>query len=367
MRWIVASFMMMFWALPAIAQERWTTDEATAERGALMVCILSDDDARVYYHSRTFRSDPKVKSDTYRESFLNYVRARSANDLKGRCRFTNVPHVIPEYLNELRQQCDTCAIMGLREVDWSPEPPKQTTAQAAPTRPVAIPAPAAAPEAEVPVQRREALAGAGGDALRMAQEQAAEEQRLQEQLAELNARADARIKAEAQREARVDAEHRARQQKYEAELAQVRAAERQYAENKARHEQQLAAAAAAQAEYRRKLAEHEALVGRKTEVAALAVDRRDGSRYGWAINHSSQEDADQRALQECQKTGENCQIVLRFAEGCGAYAVERGNGSLYGWGTDTTRQAAEARALAEARARGGKDVLIRVWGCNRNL
>lgn len=94
---------------------------------------------------------------------------------------------------------------------------------------------------------------------------------------------------------------------------------------------------------------------------ALAIDRNDGERYGWAIDYSSQSEADERALREC---GEGCRIVLRFSEGCGAYVVERGNPTLYGWGTHTTRAAAEARARQEARDRGGVDLVLRVWGCN---
>lgn len=100
-------------------------------------------------------------------------------------------------------------------------------------------------------------------------------------------------------------------------------------------------------------------------TASLAIDQRDGDQYGWAIQYDSQSEADERALQECEKNGgDSCQVVLRFIGGCGAYVVERGNGSLYGWGTAETRGAAESRAMSEARAVGGKDLVTRVWGCN---
>ena len=100
------------------------------------------------------------------------------------------------------------------------------------------------------------------------------------------------------------------------------------------------------------------------DFASLAIDRRDGELYGWAIDYTTQEKADVRALEECQKNGGNCHVVLRFKGGCGAYVVERGNSSLYGWGTADSREAAESRALEEARAQGGKDLVVRVWGCN---
>jgi len=97
------------------------------------------------------------------------------------------------------------------------------------------------------------------------------------------------------------------------------------------------------------------------QYAALAIDYNAGDAYGWAVNHYSQGDADAAALREC---GKGCRIVLRFYGGCGAYAVERGNNSLYGWGKASTKEAAQSRALAEVYARGGRDNVVRVWGCN---
>lgn len=100
-------------------------------------------------------------------------------------------------------------------------------------------------------------------------------------------------------------------------------------------------------------------------IAALAIDRRNGERYGWAVDYSTREAADRRALQECSRTGGSCQIVLRFTGGCGAYAVDRSRGSTaWGWGTAGDRGGAEGRAAAEARKRGGTNIATRVWGCN---
>lgn len=97
------------------------------------------------------------------------------------------------------------------------------------------------------------------------------------------------------------------------------------------------------------------------QYAALAIDHNAGDQWGWAVNHYTQGEADRAALNEC---GRNCRVVLRFYGGCGAYAVERGNDSLYGWGLAATKEAAQNRALAEVRARGGRDNMVRVWGCN---
>lgn len=98
--------------------------------------------------------------------------------------------------------------------------------------------------------------------------------------------------------------------------------------------------------------------------AALAIDRNDGERWGWAVDYPDPGAAEQRALDECRRNGGQCHIVLRFTGGCGVYVVERGNGSLYGWGTAASRAAAEARARQEAWDRGGRDLMVRVWGCN---
>ena len=105
-------------------------------------------------------------------------------------------------------------------------------------------------------------------------------------------------------------------------------------------------------------------VSREGQNASLAIDRKAGDHYGWAINYTTQAEADEIALAECEKNGANCSIVLRFTGGCGAYVVERGNDSLYGWGTANTKTEAQNRAMQEANAIGGKNLVVRVWGCN---
>ena len=107
-----------------------------------------------------------------------------------------------------------------------------------------------------------------------------------------------------------------------------------------------------------------AAAGQASTSAALAIDRKAGSLYGGAVDQPSPQAARDRAREECLQRGGSCEVVLEFSGGCGAYAVERGNDSLYGWATAGDRAAAEGRALEEARTRGGKDLLVRVWGCN---
>lgn len=107
---------------------------------------------------------------------------------------------------------------------------------------------------------------------------------------------------------------------------------------------------------------------RRAKAGSLAIDRRNGSRYGWAVDYERREDADARALQECRRDGSSCQIVLRFRGGCGAYAIDPAKDSTrFGWGTAVDRSSAESRAREEVRKRGGTSTIIRVWGCNSRL
>ena len=59
-------------------------------------------------------------------------------------------------------------------------------------------------------------------------------------------------------------------------------------------------------------------------VGALAVDQGQGDQWGWAANHRTQAEADERALREC---GQGCAIVLRFNDTCVAFAADQARGS----------------------------------------
>lgn len=104
----------------------------------------------------------------------------------------------------------------------------------------------------------------------------------------------------------------------------------------------------------------------QNDYGSLAIDARNGDLYGWAINYSSYAEADRRALSECEENGGDCQVVLNFKGGCGVYVVEPGNPYLYGWGVADTKAEAQEIAMAEARAQGGSNLIVRVWGCNDN-
>ena len=99
----------------------------------------------------------------------------------------------------------------------------------------------------------------------------------------------------------------------------------------------------------------------QTPVGALAIDERQGDRYGWAVDYETAGAAGTRALAEC---GSGCSVVLTFGR-CAAYAVDQDTGStVYGWAESyDSAAAARQRALAECGSRGS-GCTVRVWGCN---
>ncbi len=97
-------------------------------------------------------------------------------------------------------------------------------------------------------------------------------------------------------------------------------------------------------------------------VGALAVDERQGDRWGWAVDYETAAAARQRVLSEC---GSGCSVVLTF-ERCAAYAADQdADSTAVGWGESYSSPAgARQRALTECSSRGGTGCLVRVWGCN---
>jgi Domain of unknown function (DUF4189) len=94
---------------------------------------------------------------------------------------------------------------------------------------------------------------------------------------------------------------------------------------------------------------------------ALAIDSNRGSGWGWSKGMSSRAAAQRAALAQCGRT---CHIVLTFWNTCGAFAADQTPGStINGWGTGPSTGAAQARAVAECRARGGA-CQARVWACD---
>jgi hypothetical protein len=95
-------------------------------------------------------------------------------------------------------------------------------------------------------------------------------------------------------------------------------------------------------------------------AGALAIDKKQGEKYGWAIDYQTFEEAETRALEEC---GENCSIVLRFSGGAAAYAADQAAGStVYGWGRADNAEQAKTAALEQAKKLGATKPIVRAWG-----
>jgi hypothetical protein len=98
-------------------------------------------------------------------------------------------------------------------------------------------------------------------------------------------------------------------------------------------------------------------------AGALAIDSHQGGQYGFAYNAAKLEQAEHKVMQDC---GSDCQVVLRFENGCAAFAEDpSGASKAYGWGALKTMPESQNRALAACQARGGKHCKVQASGCNK--
>ena len=97
-------------------------------------------------------------------------------------------------------------------------------------------------------------------------------------------------------------------------------------------------------------------------VGALAVDERQGERYGWAVDYETAGAAQATALNEC---GGGCRVVLTF-ERCAAYAADQAaHSTAVGWAESFASSSSVRQAsLSACSSRGGTGCIVRVWGCN---
>ena len=96
--------------------------------------------------------------------------------------------------------------------------------------------------------------------------------------------------------------------------------------------------------------------GRRDNWGAIAYSYATG-RYGFAYDYASQAAAINSAVDRCKAN--DCKAVVWFVNSCGAFAQ---GSRAYGWGIGNSRAAAEEKALAECRKRGG-GCGIKVWAC----
>jgi hypothetical protein len=90
-----------------------------------------------------------------------------------------------------------------------------------------------------------------------------------------------------------------------------------------------------------------------TKYGALALDRGNGIYYGWATDCVTLAEAEKTAIEECNKKGGRCTVVLSFSgAGCAVYRFISGNvGMGYGWGLAKTKDEADSKAKKECAER----------------
>ena len=80
---------------------------------------------------------------------------------------------------------------------------------------------------------------------------------------------------------------------------------------------------------------------------------------GYSYDYSTQAEAEERALAECNSRGDGCQSVLWFRNACGALAV-----GPEGWGTGWAedQEGAEQNAIEECKGHSDNCSVTR-WAC----
>lgn len=102
-----------------------------------------------------------------------------------------------------------------------------------------------------------------------------------------------------------------------------------------------------------------------TKYGALAVDKNNGSYYGWAYDYSNKEEAKHKAFYECTIKGGNCSVVMEFSglDRCAAYSSN--NKDISAWAKAPKK--VEARFIASykcLKASNDKECLTHNEVCN---
>ena len=97
---------------------------------------------------------------------------------------------------------------------------------------------------------------------------------------------------------------------------------------------------------------------------ALATEADEGPAWGWSIDDPKPETAYRNALSGC---GNNCEVVMSFADECAALATDQTPGStVRGWAKGPDSEGvARTMALDECRGEGGASCAVLVSGCTQ--
>ena len=89
---------------------------------------------------------------------------------------------------------------------------------------------------------------------------------------------------------------------------------------------------------------------------ALAYSSSTG-RYGYGYDYATKQEAVDAAEDRCGE--DDCEAVVWFYNGCGAFAAGRGG---TGWAVGDSKQAVQAKALRECNKRGSNCQIVG-WAC----
>ncbi|MGO9060001.1 MAG: DUF4189 domain-containing protein [Candidatus Binataceae bacterium] len=95
----------------------------------------------------------------------------------------------------------------------------------------------------------------------------------------------------------------------------------------------------------------------RVTYGAIAYSESSGA-YGFSYDYHNAEDANQRALSDCNKEEDGCKVVISFSENCAALAA--GDNHRFGVTLGDGSEAARANALTACRQNGGKHCEIKV-------
>jgi formylglycine-generating enzyme required for sulfatase activity len=104
-----------------------------------------------------------------------------------------------------------------------------------------------------------------------------------------------------------------------------------------------------------------------TKFGALAIDKNNGFYYGFSYDFNTRIEAENKAIDECNKKGGKCTVVLIYSgSGCAVYRTIDGKvGTAYGWGVAKNKQEADAIAIKECLSRSNGIMPNNfVWSCN---
>jgi serine/threonine-protein kinase len=95
--------------------------------------------------------------------------------------------------------------------------------------------------------------------------------------------------------------------------------------------------------------------------AALAISPSTGA-YGYGYNYDTPAQARDRAMNECRKHAQDCQVYATFQRQC--ISIARASNNSFGWATGYPREERPERALNECAARGGNDCKVVTSFCS---